>query len=70
VVRTFVPRVAEYSPYLVSLAKVGLTLTLFLIGAGLSRATLKTVGVRPLVQGVVLWVFISLVTLWFVQTLV
>ncbi len=70
VVRTFVPIVAEYSPFVVSLAKVGLTLTLFLIGAGLSRATLKTVGVRPLVQGVVLWVLISLVTLWFVKTLV
>lgn len=45
---------------LAALAKKGLTLTLFLIGAGLSRQTLKKVGVRPIVQGVALWVFISL----------
>jgi len=35
--------------------RVGLVLTLFLIGAGLSRATLRAVGVRPLVQGFLLW---------------
>ena len=33
--------------------------TLFLIGAGLSREALKSVGVRPLVMGVLLWVIVS-----------
>lgn len=44
---------------LVQVARTGLTLTLFLIGAGLSREVLKSVGARPLVQGVGLWVAIS-----------
>ncbi len=44
-------------------ARVALVLTLFLIGAGLSRETLRVIGARPLVQGVVLWVAVSSVTL-------
>jgi uncharacterized membrane protein YadS len=36
-------------------ARIGLVATLFLIGAGLSRATLRAVGVRPLLQGLILW---------------
>ena len=41
------------------LARTGLVLTLFLIGAGLSRATLRAVGLRPLVQGVLLWAAVA-----------
>lgn len=48
---------------LVWLAKKGLTVTLFLIGAGLSRKVIKQVGVRPMVQGVILWIFIGLISL-------
>lgn len=44
-------------------AKKGLTVTLFLIGAGLSRQVLKHVGIKPLVQGVMLWIFIGLMSL-------
>ena len=44
---------------LAGLAKTALMLTLFLIGAGLSRPTLRAVGVRPLVQGVLLWVTVG-----------
>ena len=36
-----------------------LTLTLFLIGSGLSVNVLKKVGVKPLVQGVALWFLIA-----------
>jgi len=43
-----------------------LTITLFFIGAGLSRATLKSVGVRPLVLGLTLWIFIAVVSLGFI----
>jgi len=52
---------------LVNLAKAGMTITLFLIGASLSRKTLKAVGVRPLLQGVVLWIVITLVSLFVVR---
>jgi len=48
-------------------AKLGLTLTLFLIGAGLSRDAIKTVGFRPMLQGVLLWLVVSLAGLAAVQ---
>lgn len=40
--------------------KVGLIVTLFLIGTGLSRETLRKVGVHPLVQGLLLWLVVAL----------
>ena len=43
--------------------KKALVLTLFLIGAGLSRDVIKTVGVRPMILGVILWIFIAVSTL-------
>lgn len=54
---------------LVNLGKAGMIVTLFLIGASLSLTMLKTVGPRPLLQGVVLWVVISVVSLWAVLNL-
>lgn len=51
-------------------AKKGLTLTLFLIGAGLSRETIKKVGFRPVLQGVALWAFISVGSLLLLKNLV
>ncbi len=48
-------------------AKVGLTLTLFLIGAGLSRNAIRTVGFRPMLQGVLLWIAVSAAGLAAVQ---
>ncbi len=59
VVRTYFPFVTGISEHIVTIAKSGLTVTLFLIGAGLSKEVLKTVGVKPLVQGVILWIIIS-----------
>ncbi|HET7322595.1 MAG TPA: putative sulfate exporter family transporter [Longimicrobiaceae bacterium] len=46
-----------------SVARVALVATLFLIGSGLSRQTLREVGTRPLVQGVLLWAAIAGLTL-------
>ena len=48
------------------LARKALTLTLFFIGASLSVDTLKTVGVKPLIQGILLWIVISLSTLAYI----
>jgi len=61
---SYVPALHPLAPVAVYLAKIGLTLTLFLIGAGLSARVLRSVGVRPFVQGVVLWAVISTVSLW------
>jgi len=45
------------------LGKIGLTVTLFLIGTGLNKETLKKVGVRPLLQGLTLWIIVGSATL-------
>ena len=50
-------------------ARLGLTLTLFLIGANMSRNALKTVGIRPMIQGVLLWIVVSIAGLVAVQSL-
>ncbi len=49
--------------FIVLLSKKGMTLTLFLIGSGLSLKVLKSVGMRPLILGVTLWVFIGVISL-------
>ena len=48
------------------LAKHLITLSLFFIGAGLTHETLKAVGLKPLVQGVVLWLVISCASLAYI----
>ena len=52
-----------------SIARKTLTITLFFIGASLSRDVLKAVGVKPLVQGILLWVVISFSTLAYIYWL-
>ncbi len=59
VVKNFVPGMQTVDPAISRISTVGLTLTLFLIGAGLSRRTLATVGFKPLLQGVLLWALIG-----------
>ena len=60
---TYVPAVQPLGPVLVHVAKIGLTVTLFFIGAGLSGQVLKAVGVRPFVLGLLLWLVISTASL-------
>src|ERR1700722_3787231 len=47
--------------------KIGLTATLFLIGSGISVATIKRVGHRPLLQGIILWLLVSVGSLWLIR---
>lgn len=47
-------------------ARKGLIITMFFIGASLSRDVLKQVGLKPLVQGVLLWVVISVSSLAYI----
>jgi uncharacterized integral membrane protein (TIGR00698 family) len=56
VARTYAPPLEAIVPF----ARIGLTITLFLIGAGLSRKNLAAVGARPLLLGVLLWIAISI----------
>ena len=46
-------------PVLKHLGIIGLTVTLYLIGTGLSTKTLREVGVRPLLQGIFLWILVA-----------
>lgn len=64
VARTYVPAPEELWAFLVRAARVGLTVTLFLVGSALSRRSLAAVGPRPLILGVLLWITISAVALW------
>lgn len=61
---TYVPVVHLAGPYIVAVAKAGLTVTLFLIGAGLSAGVLRRVGFKPLLMGIVLWALISVSSLY------
>ncbi|MBS1587108.1 MAG: putative sulfate exporter family transporter [Bacteroidetes bacterium] len=70
VIYTYVPFVQEYGHYVVVLAKKGLTLTLFLIGAGLSKKVIQSVGFKPFLQGIILWLLISVTALWAVMHLI
>ena len=54
------------SHYINDFARKSLTITLFFIGASLSRDVLKSVGIKPLIQGVLLWIIISLSTLAYI----
>jgi uncharacterized membrane protein YadS len=46
-------------PLLKHLGVIGLTVTLYLIGTGLSLKTIRAVGPRPLLQGLLLWIAVG-----------
>jgi uncharacterized integral membrane protein (TIGR00698 family) len=59
VVTTYLPALQPAYSQLKHLGIIGLTVTLFLIGTGINRNTLREVGPRPLLQGIVLWVIVA-----------
>ena len=67
VANTYLPLFKPIYPALAHLGVTGLTVTLFLIGTGLSKATLREVGIRPLLQGVSLWAIVGLVSLQLIR---
>src|ERR1700692_2348949 len=67
VVNTYVAAVGNFDRWAFSAGRLGLTATLFLIGTGISVATLKSVGWRPLLQGVLLWIMVAAVTLYLIR---
>jgi uncharacterized membrane protein YadS len=54
-----IPEIAHHAGDVKRVASAGFTLRLFLIGRALTRSALKSVGVRPMILGVLLWVSIS-----------
>lgn len=67
-VNSFLPAIHPVSSVIVTVSKIGLKITLFLIGSGLTKELLKSVGLKPLFQGVMLWLFISVVSLTVIVT--
>jgi Kef-type K+ transport system membrane component KefB len=64
IANSYIPFIQKHNSYLTDIAKVGLKLTLFLIGCGLNNKLIKSVGFRPLIQGVTLWILVAVSTLW------
>jgi uncharacterized integral membrane protein (TIGR00698 family) len=67
VLRSYVPTLAPIYPWLSQAGHIGLTVTLFLIGTGMSRSSLRQVGVRPLVLGVLLWIIVAVTSLLIIR---
>jgi uncharacterized membrane protein YadS len=63
VINTYLPAAATVYSALSRLGRVGLTVVLFLIGSGLSKDTIRRVGVRPFLQGVCLWAIVAIASL-------
>jgi uncharacterized integral membrane protein (TIGR00698 family) len=66
IVNTYVPSLASFSGVMSNLGKLGLTATLFLIGTSISRPALRQVGLRPLLQGILLWAIVAASSLWLI----
>jgi uncharacterized integral membrane protein (TIGR00698 family) len=60
---TWIPALKPGGHLIFVTAQRALVITLFLIGAGLTRETLALVGRRPLIQGVALWAIMGSATL-------
>jgi uncharacterized integral membrane protein (TIGR00698 family) len=67
VCNTYLPASAATYNILSKAARIGLTATLYMIGSGISVATLKKVGHRPLLLGAILWLLISSGSLWLIK---
>jgi uncharacterized integral membrane protein (TIGR00698 family) len=66
-VNTYLSAFGNFDRWTFNAGRLGLTATLFLIGTGISVATLKSVGWRPLLQGVLLWIMVATVTLYLIR---
>ncbi len=64
---TYLPLLKPAGAWVSALARRSLVLTLFLIGAGISREALKRVGLRPFLQGLLLWILVGGATLGAIQ---
>jgi uncharacterized integral membrane protein (TIGR00698 family) len=67
VFNTYVGAGSTIYPWISKAARIGMTITLFLIGTTISIATLKQVGPRPLLQGILLWLLVSVTSLWLIR---
>ncbi len=67
VMNSYLKLPSELTTDIVTVAKTGFCITLYLIGTGISIGAMKKVGARPMLQGVTLWVIIIAVSLFFIR---
>lgn len=63
-VNSYFPAIKEVTDYVVDFSKSSLKVALFLIGIGLSFQNLKNIGIKPLLLGIILWIVISVISLF------
>jgi len=63
-VNSYFPAIKDVASYVVDFSKSSLKVALFLIGTGLSFQNLKNIGIKPLLLGIILWVVISVISLF------
>ena len=63
-VNSYFPAIKEVTNYVVDFSKSSLKVALFLIGIGLSFQNLKNIGIKPLLLGIILWIVISVISLF------
>ncbi|MDX5420308.1 MAG: putative sulfate exporter family transporter [Hymenobacteraceae bacterium] len=56
---TFLDDLSDVYSWLTMLARKGLVISLFLTGAGISLPLLRTISIRPFLQGVALWLLVA-----------
>ncbi len=65
-INTFFPQIGELSSYLVLAAKTGMVVSLLFMGAGFTKEVLKAIDLKPMLQGVILWLVISVFSFFLV----
>lgn len=60
---TLFPDYRPYGDMVVTISKKLMIVILFLIGSGLTRETVRNVGLRPFIHGVVLWLLVASIAL-------
>ncbi len=63
-INSYFPAIKDEASYVVDFSKSSLKVALFLIGTGLSFQNLKNIGIKPLLLGIILWVVISVISLF------
>ena len=61
---TYLPFLQNLNSIISEISRDTLKVALFLIGAGLSLQNLKNIGIKPLLLGIILWIFISSISLY------
>jgi len=69
VAASFIPLLEPIMPWALTVSKIGMAVSLFLIGSSFTRDNLKEVKAGALWQGLILWVLVSVFSFWMIKLL-